>query len=185
MRPEVTSPEAREILKKHRRLYDSLGDGGSAKVSTIIEDFGAQHPEYRSLTRSRSDNLQPREDLYLSPVYSEVRAPQVQKFINSLRSTRADGVQVEFVLGYEDENGVVPYGYEDLTVTNFLEKYGKNPLELPNNDSEWMQFRADYVTLFLSELRVKVKEVSEEAVLSATIIAGDQGDYIKVLLSSW
>ena len=73
--------------------------------------------------------------------------------------TRADGLQVEFVLGNEDENGVVPYGYEDRTVSEFRAKVGKDPFDLPNNDPDWMQFRADYVTLFLSEVRARIKAV--------------------------
>ena len=102
-------------------------------------------------------------------------------FVDVLKATNGDGIQVECVLGNEDENGVVTYGYEDRTVSEFRAKFGKNPFELPNNDPEWMQFRADYTTLFLSELRERIKLASPDTVLSTTIIAGEKDDYIKVL----
>jgi hypothetical protein len=104
--------------------------------------------------------------------------------LNTLAATQGDGIQVEFVLGNEDENGAVPYGYEDRTVAEFQAQHGKNPFDLPNDDPEWLQFRADYVTLFLTELRAAIKEVAPGAVLSTTIIAGEQTDYLK-LLHDW
>jgi len=175
LRPAITSPEAREILDAHRPIYDD------PRVTTTIEDYASKHPEYRSLTRSRSYALQPGEDLYLSPAFPEVRTHQAQVFLDVLKASQGDGIQVEFVLGNEDEDGVVTCGYEDRTVSEFRAKHGKNPFELPNDDPEWMQFRADYVTLFLSELRAGVRQVSPDAVFSTTIIAGEKDDYIKVL----
>ena len=178
LRPPVIAPEAREILDKHRPIFDA------PKVTTTMDDFARQHPQYRSLTRNRSYNLQPGDDLYLSLAFPEVRAHQTQIFLDTLAETQGDGIQVEFVLGNEDENGVVPYGYEDRTVAEFQMKHGQNPFDLPNDDPEWMQFRADYVTLFLAELRAAVKQVSPEAVFSTTIIAGEKDDYLK-LLQDW
>ena len=175
LRRDVTAPGSRETMDQHRPIYDP------PKVSTTIADFATQHPQYRRLTRSRPYNLQPGEDLYLSPAFPEVRAHQVRMFVDVLKATNGDGIQVECVLGNEDEDGVVTYGYEDRTVSEFRAKYGKDPFELPNNDPEWMQFRADYMTLFLSELRDGIKQTSPDAVLSTTIIAAEEADYIKVL----
>lgn len=178
LRPSITSPEGRAILDKHRPIYDN------PQVKTTITDFAAKHPQYRSLTRRRAYNLQPGDDLYLSPAFPEVRAQQVGIFLESLAATQGDGIQVEFVLGNEDENGAVPYGYEDRTVAAFQAKHGKDPFTLPNDDPEWLQFRADYVTLFLSELRAAVKQSSPDAVFSTTMIAGEKEDYLK-LLHDW
>ena len=175
LRPPVTSVQAREILDRHRPVYHG------PYVTTEMSDFAVRHPEFRSLTRSRSYVLEPGQDLYLSAAFPEVRDHQAHLFVEALEVTRADGLQVEFVLGNEDENGVVPYGYEDRTVSEFRAKFGKDPFDLPNNGPEWMQFRADYVTLFLSEVRARMKGSSPQAVLSTTIIAGEPEDYIKVL----
>ena len=193
VRPPVTSAEARAIMDKHRPIYDN------PKVSASMTDFARKHPQYRSLTRSlcarrqgpadgvgdgQTYPLQPGEDLYLSAAFPEVRAEQTQIFVETLAQTQGDGIQVEFVLGNEDENGVVPYGYEDRTVSEFQAKHGKNPFDLPNDDLDWMQFRADYVTLALTEMRAVVKQTDPDAVFSTTLIAGEKDDYLK-LLHDW
>ena len=158
-------------MDKHRPIYDN------PQVGTSMTDFARQNPQYRSLTRSHASRsnseavahsttitLQPGEDLYLSAAFPEVRAEQTQLFGETLAETQGDGIQVEFVLGNEDENGVVPYGYEDRTVSEFQAKHGKNPFDLPNDDLDWMQFRADYVTLALTEMRAAVKQTDPDAV---------------------
>ena len=193
VRPPVTSAEARAIMDKHRPIYDN------PQVSTSMTDFARKHPQYRSLTRSlcarrqgpadgvgggHTYPLQPGEDLYLSAAFPEVRAEQTQIFVETMAQTQGDGIQVEFVLGNEDENGVVPYGYEDRTISEFQAKHGKNPFDLPNDDLDWMQFRADYVTLALTEMRAVVKQADPDAVFSITLIAGEQDDYLK-LLHDW
>ena len=178
LRPPVTAAEARAIMDSHRPIYDA------PKVATTMTDFASQNPQYRSLTRSRAYTLEPGDDLYLSAAFPEVRAEQTQQFVDTLAHTQGDGIQVEFVLGNEDENGAVPYGYEDRTVNEFKAKHGKNPFDLPNDDPEWLQFRADYVTLALTEMRAAVKQAQPDAVFSTTLIAGEKDDYLK-LLHDW
>ena len=47
-----------------------------------------------------------------------------------------------------------------------------------------MQFRPDYVTLALTEMRAAVKQADPDAVFSTTLIAGEKEDYLK-LLHDW
>ncbi len=178
LRPPVTADEARAIMDQHRPIFDN------PQVGTSMTDFARQNPQYRSFTRSRSYTLQPGEDLYLSAAFPEVRAEQTQQFVETLDQTQGDGIQVEFVLGNEDENGAVTYGYEDRTVAEFKAKHGKDPFDLPNDDTDWLQFRADYVTLALTEMRAAVKQEKPDAVFSTTLIAGEKDDYLK-LLHDW
>jgi len=175
LRPVVGSSEARAVMDRHRPIWDS------PTVTTTMTDFARQHPQFRSLTRDRSYALRPGEDLYLSPAFPEVRAHQTKVFLDALESGGGDGLQVEFVLGNEDENGVVPYGYEDRVVSEFQDKHGSSPFNLPNNDADWMQFRSDYITRVLIETRDKVKQRFPDISFSTTIIAGEQEEYIKVL----
>ena len=178
VRPPLTAAEARAIIDDHRPIYDN------PQVTTTISDFAGRYPHYRSLTRDRSYALQPGQDLYLSPAFPEVRAEQTQIFVDTLLQSQGDGIQVEFVLGNEDENGCVPYGYDDRTVAEFQDKHGKDPFDLPNDDPDWLQFRADYVTLSLTEMRAAVKRAKPDAVFSITLIAGEKEDYPK-LLHDW
>ena len=178
LRPSVDAAEARAILEAHSPIYDN------PKVDTSMTDFARAHPEYRSLTRDRSYTLQPGQDLYLSLAFPEVRAEQTKQFTDALADTDGTGVQIEFVLGNEDENGVVTYGYEEAVASKFEESHGKTPQEIPNDDPDWVQFRADYVTRYMVEARNAVKAVKPDAVFSATMIAGEADDYVK-LLHDW
>ena len=171
----IDSPEARALMDAHRPIWDD------PKVTTTMTDFARMHPEYRSLTRDRSYILHPGQELYLSLAFPEVRVEQTRQFVDILEATDGGGVQVEFVLGDEDDHGVVTYGYEDAVSMAFEQAHGKSPLDIPNDDIDWMQFRADYVTRYLMELRDGVKNARPDAVLSATLIAGEPGDYLKAL----
>lgn len=178
LRSPVDAEEARAILDRHRPIWDN------PKINTWTTDFARMHPEFRSLTRDRSYTLRPGEDLYLSLAFPEVRAEQTRQFVDVLLDTDGSGVQVEFVLGNEDERGVVTYGYEEVISNAFEQEHGKDPFEIPNDDPDWVQFRADYVTRYLVEMRDAVKRAKPDAVLSATMIAGEADEYIK-LLHDW
>lgn len=149
----IDSPEARALMDAHRPIWDD------PKVTTTMTDFARMHPEYRSLTLDRSYTLHPGEDLYLSLAFPEVRAEQTRQFVEVLETTDGSGVQVEFVEGNEDGLGVVTYGYEDAVADAFEQEHGKSPFDIPNDDPDWMQFRADYVTRYLVELRGGVKNI--------------------------
>ena len=69
-------------------------------------------------------------------------------------------------------------------VDGFMQKFDKDPHVIPSNDSDWIQYRADYTTLFLHELRQKVKADNPAAVLSTTLIAQEPDEYLK-LLHDW
>ena len=125
--------------------------------------------------------LEPGERRCLSLAFPEVRTAQVKRFVEAIDETQGDGVQVEFVIGNEDENGAATYGYEDIVADAFRGEHGKSPFDIPNDDPDWVQFRADYVTRFLAEVRTAVKDEYPDARFTATLIAGDAGDYIKVL----
>ena len=176
MRPPVTAPESRAIMDQHRPIWSH-----PRVAEPEISDFAREHPEYRSYTRDKHADLEPGERLCLSPAFPEVRSHQADLFVTTLAASRGDGIQVEFVLGNEDANGVVPYGYEDRVVEEFRARHGKDAFALPNDDPLWLQFRADHVTLFLQELGSKVKVTFPSARFTTTIIAAEPDEYLKVL----
>ena len=176
MRPLVTDPEARAIMDQHRPIWSH-----PRVAEPEISDFAREHPEYRSYTRDKHDDLAPGERLCLSLAFPEVRSHQADLFLTTLAESRGDGIQVEFVIGNEDEHGVVPYGYEDRVVEEFRAQHGQDAFALPNDDPQWLQFRADYVTRFLRELRSKVNTTFPSARFTTTIIAAEPDEYLKVL----
>ena len=176
LRPNVDAPGAREIMDRHRPVWNGPQIG-----EETLEPFAQQHPEFWSLTRDKSQTLEPGERRCMSLAFPEVRANQIQKFLDAFEASGGDGLQMELVLGNEDENKVATYGYEDAVANAFQEKHGKSPFDIPNNDPDWMQFRADYVTSFLSELRDAIRKNYPGVQFNTTMIAGDPDDYIKVL----
>ncbi len=176
MRPLVTDPEARAIMDQHRPIWSH-----PRVAEPEISDFAREHPKYRSHTRDKHDDLAPGERLCLSLAFPEVRSHQADLFLTTLAESRGDGIQVEFVIGNEDEHGVVPYGYEDRVVEEFRAQHGQDAFALPNDDPQWLQFRADYVTRFLRELRSKVNTTFPSARFTTTIIAAEPDEYLKVL----
>ena len=91
-------------------------------------------------------------------------------------------MQVEFVDGNVDEAGVADTGYEDRMMAEFEKHSGRRALEVPNDDLEWLGFRASYVTQFMRELRDAVKARDADAPVTATMLARERDGYMEVLL---
>lgn len=176
--PGIEAPESRPLLDKHRPIY--AGPFASLKIS----EFAQKHPEYWSRKKNTPDEMFPGQILWLSLAHEAVREYEIQIYLDMLEETGGDGIQVEFVRGNEDEHGVGIYGYEDKMVNGFINKFGKDPRTIGSDDSDWIQHRADYTTLFLSELRQKIKESNSAAVVSTTLIAQESDEYIK-LFHDW
>ena len=177
LRVEADDPSAQEILGRHHPIYD-----GPVIGEEELEPFAKEHPEFWSLTRDKRMTLEPGERRCMSLAFPEVRANQIQKFLDSIDSqVGADGIQVELVLGNEDADRASTYGYEDAVAEAFQQEHGKSPFDIPNTDPDWLRFRARYVTAFLAELRDAVKAKDPSAQFSTTMIAGDADDYLKVL----
>lgn len=170
----VDTPEGRSLLDHHRPIW------GGPVITLALTDFAKQHRAFWSKTRDRHDNLEPGEKLSLSLAIPEVRQYEVDRYLTLLETKSGEGLLIEFVLKNLDQNGVDTSGYEEPMVSAFREKYGRNPMELPNDDRSWMQFRADYVTQTIREMRTKLRQKRPDALLSTTVIARPRDGYLKV-----
>lgn len=173
--PPVGSVEARQILDRHRPIFSH------ATYELRVSDFAKQHPEYSSRNRNGGQSLTPGERLALCLAISEVRSSEQDKYLSLLRNVGGSGVQLEFVLGNVDDSGVTTGGYEDAMANAFEHKFRRHARDVANDDLVWVKFRAEYVTLFLKELRAKLRQVDSRAKFSTTLIARDPDEYIKVL----
>jgi len=174
VKPGLDSPEGQEILKHHKPIRAKLSN------TVNISKFANDHREYWKRNKEGKDTFQVTGGFFLSPSFPEARNYEASVFIDALVESGADGVQLEFVLERMDEKGVIIYGYEEPAIKEFGQNHGKDPRELPNDDPDWMQFRADYTTTFIRELNAKLKENNPKAALTATIIAGEMDEYVKV-----
>jgi hypothetical protein len=175
LQPPVDSPEGRRLLDHHRPIW------GGPVVNLAVTEFAEQHRQFWSKTRDRRNDLDPGEKLSLSLAFPEVRQYEVERYLRLLESKGGDGILLEFILKNEDQNGVDTSGYEEPVVAAFREKYGRDPMTLPNDDGTWMQFRAGYVSQTIRQLRDILREKHPNALLSATVIARPRDRYLKVL----
>ena len=116
--------------------------------------FVRNHPQFLSVNREGR-----RFETHLSWAYPEVRAYKAA-VVRELLEYGAAEIVLDFWKGScdlrdrrLDEEGCWYGGYEAVCVDAFRARTGRDPLTIPNSDPKWVQFRADYVTEFVREVR--------------------------------
>ena len=168
------SHASKTLLNQHRPIWSPGG------ISKKVSAFAEKHPEFWAHGREPSDEMKPGQRVSMSLAFSEVRRYEADQYLEMLERNGGNGVQIEFVSTNRDDDGICVYGYEEPVVKAFQEKQGKNPFDLPNHDPSWVQFRADYVTSTLRELREKLRKRDPEAPMTVAFVARDRDDYLKV-----
>ena len=175
IRPPISTPEATAILNTHRPIWSS------PNAQPRMSDFARTHQELRGQNRERRDELQPYERLQLSPIFPEMRRHEIGRYLDLLEKSGADGVQAEFVLANEDADGIDTNGYETAMVNAYRAQTGHDPFTLPNNTPDWIQFRADQVTVLLRELRETLRGKNPRSTFTVSLIHRERDGYLKVL----
>lgn len=171
MVPRFGTEAGRTTLDAHRPIWSH-----PQRIESL-SDFLREHPGHRHRNRTLSDEMQPWERVFLSPGLPEGRAEEARVFAELLASSGGRGIQAEFVSINEDENGVTTDGYEDSIAGAFREATGRDPFSIPNDDPEWVGFRADCWTDMVREIRAAVKAVRSDAVFTITVINRDAEGY--------
>lgn len=74
-------------------------------------------------------------------------------FTKSMEGTPGVGCTAHF-----DPEGVWYCGYVDPILSAFKEKTGRDPYAIPNDDTDWVRFRANYLTNFIRKVRQMQRE---------------------------
>ena len=132
--------------------FGTAYDGYETKHSA----FAAAHPEWLGVRRdgSKTDHG---AHVGLSIGVAEVRQHKIKTFLQRLRDYNLDGIMLDYTRFF-DRN----CGYHPSIVEAYKAKTGRDPMTIPNDDKDWRQFRADYVTQFVRELRAAVDRVAAE-----------------------
>lgn len=151
--------EARDISRKlglefavwHEHAEDHGGMGAVGRMALL-------HPEWFTLNRDgkrshcRFSMAIPAAMEYRIAWVREVLAYEPDAvyfdFAKSMEGTLGVGITPHF-----DDNGVWYCGYDDAHVEAFKRKTGRDPFKIPNDDEEWVRFRAGYMTEFLQRVR--------------------------------
>ena len=124
--------------------------------------FSREHPELLALNR---DGQTVRGNLSFG--YPEAIEFKLA-ILREMLEYRFDGVAIDFQKGGDhrtprvDADGVYYAHYDPPIVEAYHAQTGRDPFEIPNNDPEWLQFRADYITDFLRKARALQKRLYPE-----------------------
>lgn len=133
----------------------------------LISRFSRQHPQFRWVRRNGSPyNSQ------LSFAFEEVREYKLG-LLREVLSYDIDGVFFDWMRTGDVRNnpqvtpdGTADYGYERPLAEGFKEKYGADPLKIPNNDPRWVQFRAEPQTIFMREAHKLIRRKDRPLAIS-------------------
>lgn len=168
------SAEMRKKLELHQPIWSH------PKSSPKLSEFARAHPDYWAQNRKRSDELESGQRRTLSLAVPQVREHEISNYMEMVDRTGGHGVQVEFVSVNRDVNGVGTDGYEKSMVLAYKKKHRRNPMELPNGAPSWVQFRSDYTTVTMRQLREALREKDSLAPMTAALIAREMDEYVKV-----
>jgi hypothetical protein len=141
-------------------------------------EFSRSHPEYFIWKKDAREPV----NTIQSWAHPEVRSFRATHLFEQARRTRQHGIMLDYIryLGTD-------YCYDPIAIDTFFKKTGINPNTLPQDDLQWMQFRADYITEFIVELRRKLADLDHEVKISV-FAGGDDPDpstYLKLALQDW
>lgn len=169
--PNVESNITRSVIDNHRPIFDYK------PPEMKISDFAIANPQFWSMSNLDHQELKPGERLTMSLANSVVRKHEVAKYSDMFKESNPSGLQVEFVLGNEDQNGFGLYGYQRDMINSFEKQTGRSIQDVNNDDMEWVQFRSDQTTLLLKDLR---NSIESSVRISATVISREEAGYLKV-----
>ncbi len=152
-----------------------FGQGHSGN-STIFQD----KPELCMWKKGATEPM----GAILSWAHPEARSYRADHLVDRAQANGIQGVMLDYIryLGTD-------YGYDPVIVDGFFKTYGVNPLTLPQDDLRWMQYRADYVTQFIVELRRKLATTMPDRHIEISVyLSGDDPApeaYLKQSLQDW
>ncbi len=123
-----------------------------------IGRMGLQHPEWFTLNRDHQAS-HCRFSMAI-PLAMDYRLAWVQE----LMAYQPDGIYFDFAKSMESSRGVgcTPHydrkgvwycSYDKPAVEAFRERTGRDAFGIPNDDDEWVRFRAGYMTTFMRRVR--------------------------------
>ncbi|MBE9004936.1 glycoside hydrolase family 10 protein [Fortiea sp. LEGE XX443] len=115
---------------------------------------------------------------WLNPLHPEVQEFILGLILEVVSNYNVDGIQIDDHFGMP-----VQFGYDRFTVELYKQEHqGKSPPSNPLN-SEWMRWRADKITAFMSRIYRSIKEIDPNTKLSLSPNA--QGFAYKYYLQDW
>ena len=161
-------------LQGRDMLAEAIKEGDRLGLRTIAWfEFGFMAPSYSEIAQrypewitSRSDGTQTKMEGEHERVWFNPWHPEVQEFILDLvveivTNYDVDGIQFDDHMGLPSE-----YGYDDFTVALYRSEHdGKDP-PMDTKDPDWLKWRADKITEFMTRVFRAVKEIDEDCIVA-------------------
>ena len=147
---------------------------------TANSDIFEKHPEWCLWKKGATEPMKS----ILGWSHPEARSFRADHIVAQVKATGVQGVMLDYIryLGTD-------YGYDPAAIDGFFKTHGVNPLTLPQDDRRWMQYRADFITDFIVELRQKLAvEIPDRHIEISVYLSGDDPspeNYLKQSLQDW
>jgi len=133
--------------------------------------FTLAHPESR--WRRRNGTPYRSQQSFAFP---HVRRHKLAIVEEVARSYDVDGIFLDWIRTGDvrdnpqtDADGVANYGYEEPQVRGFQAKFGVDPHALPNGDDRWVKFRAEPHTVFMRDVRNRLRRIKPHVPLAVMV----------------
>jgi uncharacterized lipoprotein YddW (UPF0748 family) len=112
----------------------------------------------------------------LSYYWPEVRSWRIQHIVEQVKEAKVDGLMLDYIR-YPDQF----CGYEPAMVEAYHRTTGREIDNLDPGDRDWLMFRAEYITLFIRQLRQELTKLDKPVILSAFVGPDPDSDLRRVV----
>jgi hypothetical protein len=144
-----------KVIPSVAAAYDGYGEN--------VSEFAKTHPQY---WEKMKDGKLLNSGVYvnLSWGHEKVRQYKVKAITDFIVSNNFDGILLDYTRFFGNKSG-----YCDEIVNQFKAKFSIDPHSLPHDDPQWVQFRADFVTEFVTRLRQSLNSHNPELEIIACV----------------
>ena len=172
------------VDKAHRhgiKVYPSLATAIDAvKSNGSTHDFARNNPQCIEKRRDGTlIDLNHDSAANLSWGYPEVREYKIKTITRLVANIGFDGILLDYTRFMGSKAG-----YSEIIVQDFKEKTGRDAFAIPFDDPEWIKFRADYVTTFLTQLRRSLKSHNKSTEI-IVCVGPDPEECLKDRMQDW
>ena len=150
-----------------------VGYEGTANTKLSV---GMVKPEWRNISKNGVNYVANAygNAFFLNPALPEVREFLLETYRHILENYDLDGFQLDYIR-YPNKADGEEFGYDEYTLQLYKDKYGKDPKTFTSGSADytqWVQFRADFVTEFVRSVRELIDEIRPDVYLGAAVAPG-------------
>ncbi|MFN2341078.1 MAG: glycoside hydrolase family 10 protein [Halanaerobium sp.] len=131
-----------------------------------------KNPEWANINKD-GEIVSYHNSSWLSPARDDVKEFLQQRYIYLVENYDLAGINLDYIRFPEEYRG--SFGYDQVSVQKFKEKYKLDPFQIESGSSEfslWNQYRENLVTEMVRETSEKLRRIDPNLFISADVIPG-------------